>query len=425
MKSELEKLVGRYRELGIDRQLDYDKFYLYSIITHSTAIEGSTITELENQIMFDNGIALKGKSLVEQITFAHSATTMGGCIDVVFYDISTLYFEAADEDDLRRTGYSKDGKFDCPQVLLGLLVTREGLPISYEIFEGSLSEKKTFIPLLKRAQEKFGFGNPIVIADSGLLSRKNIETLVADGYEYILGAKMKNEASSVKKRILALGLKDGEVKSIKTDDGLRIVVSMTENRRKRDEYNRLKGLKRLQDKVVSGKVQKKHINNRGYNKYLKLEGEATVSIDFEAFENDSVWDGLKGYVTNTTLSDAEVISNYHNLWFIERAFRMNKTDLRIRPMYHRLRNRIEGHICICFCAYVLQLEIERLLKQAGSKITIDRARELVKTMYAINYVKPGHTKPTRVMLRMDQEQQELYKISEQASVFSHGVRNCA
>ena len=89
---------------------------------------------------------------------------------------------------------------------------------------------------------------------------------------------------------------------------------------------------------------------------------------------------------------------------------MNKTDLRIRPMYHRLHNRIEGHICICFCAYVLQLEIERLLKQASSAISIDRARELVKTMYAINYVKPGHTKPSKVMLRMDQEQQELYDL---------------
>lgn len=350
------------------------------------------------------------KDRIEQITFVHSATTMGGCIDVVFYDISTLYFEAADEDDLRRTGYSKDGKFDCPQILLGLLVTREGLPISYEIFEGDLSEKKTFIPLLKRAQEKFGFGKPIVVADSGLLSRKNIETLVADGYEYILGAKMKNENASVKKRILDLGLRDGEVASIKTDDGLRIVVSMAENRRKRDEANRKKGLKRLQQKISSGKVKKKHINNRGYNKYLRIEGEATISIDMDAFENDSVWDGLKGYVTNSTLSDKEVIANYHNLWFIERAFRMNKTDLRIRPMYHRLRNRIEGHICICFCAYVLQLEIERLLKEAESEITIDRARELVKTMYALTYTKTGHVKPTRVMLRMDQEQQELFDL---------------
>lgn len=352
------------------------------------------------------------KERIEQLTFAHSAIRMGGCIDVVFYDISTLYFEASDEDDLRRTGYSKDGKFDCPQVLLGLLITREGLPISYEIFEGDLSEKKTFIPLLKRAQDKFGFGKPVVVADSGLLSRQNVKTLVDDGYEYILGARLKNEKAPVKERILALDLKDGEAKSVYTDDGLRIIVSFSEKRGKRDRINREKGLKRLQEKVASGTVKKSHINNRGYNKYLKLEGEATVQIDLNAFESDSAWDGLKGYVTNTKLSENEVIANYHNLWFIERAFRMNKTDLMIRPMYHRLRNRIEGHICICFCAYVLQLEVERMLKDADSKITIERAREIVKTMYAINYTKPGHVTPTKIMLKMDEEQQELYNLVE-------------
>ena len=352
------------------------------------------------------------KDIIEQITFAHSATVMGGCIDVVLYDITTLYFEAADEDDLRRTGYSKDGKFDCPQVLLGLLVTGEGLPISYEIFEGDLSEKKTFIPLLKRAQQKFGFPSPIVVADAGLLSRKNIEALVEDGYEYILGARIKNENKAVKQRILDLGLTDGQVASIETDDGLRIVVSFTEKRRKRDTFNREKGLRRLQEKVASGKVNKKHINNRGYNKYLRLQGEATISIDMDAFDKDAAWDGLKGYVTNTKLPDEDVIGNYHNLWFIERAFRMNKTDLRIRPMYHRLRNRREGHICICFCAYVLQLETERLLKAAGSDITVDKARELVKTMYALTYTKPGHTRPSKVMLRMDPQQQELYRLVE-------------
>ena len=352
------------------------------------------------------------KDRIEQITFAHSATVMGGCINVVFYDITTLYFEAADEDDLRRTGYSKDGKFDCPQVLLGLLVTREGLPVSYEIFEGDLSEKKTFIPLLKRAQSKFGFSSPIVIADAGLLSRKNIEALVSDGYEYILGARIKNENAAVKQRILALNLREGQVASVKTDDGLRIVVSYTEKRRKKDAFNRARGLQRLQAKVASGKVSKRHINNRGYNKYLRIQGEATISIDIEAFEKDAAWDGIKGYVTNTSLSEEEVISNYHNLWFIERAFRMNKTDLQIRPMYHRLRNRIEGHICICFCAYVLQLEMERLLKAAQSSITVERARELVKTMYALTYTKPAHTSPTKVMLGMDEEQGELYRLVE-------------
>lgn len=350
------------------------------------------------------------KSQIEQITFAHSAKVMGGCIDVVFYDITTLYFEAADEDDLRRTGYSKDGKFDCPQILLGLLVTREGLPISYEIFEGDLSEKKTFIPLLKRAQRKFGFSSPIVVGDAGLLSRKNIKELVADGYEYILGARLKNENANVRKKVLALNLSDGQVASIKTDDGLRIVVSFTEKRRKKDAFNRAKGLQRLQTKVASGKVTKKHINNRGYNKYLRIEGKAAISIDLEAFEKDAAWDGLKGYVTNTSLPDEEVLANYHNLWFIERAFRMNKTDLQIRPMYHRLRNRIEGHISICFCAYVLQLEMKRLLKAANSAITLEKSRELGKTMYALTYTKPGHVKPSKTMLRMDSQQQELYQL---------------
>ena len=290
------------------------------------------------------------------------------------------------------------------------MITREGLPISYEIFEGDLSEKKTFIPLLKRAQQKFGFPSPIVVADAGLLSRKNIEDLVADGYEYILGARLKNENANVKKKVLALNLTDGQAASIETDDGLRIVVSFTEKRRKKDAFNRAKGLQRLQEKVASGKVSKKHINNRGYNKYLRIEGEATISIDLEAFEQDAAWDGIKGYVTNTKLPDEEVLANYHNLWFIERAFRMNKTDLRIRPMYHRLRNRIEGHICICFCAYVLQLEMERLLKAANSTITVEEARELVKTMYALTYTKPGHVKTSKTMLRMDPQQQELYRL---------------
>lgn len=292
-----------------------------------------------------------------------------------------------------------DGKFDCPQVLLGLLVTREGLPVSYEIFEGDLSEKKTFIPLLKRAQGKFGFPSPIVVADSGLLSRKNIEDLVEYGYEYILGARLKNENANVKQKVLDLKLTDGQAASITTDDGLRIVVSYTEKRRKKDAFNRAKGLQRLQDKVASGKVSKKHINNRGYNKYLRLKGEATVSIDMEALEGDAAWDGIKGYV--------------NNLWYIERAFRMNKTDLQIRPMYHRLRNRIEGHICICFYAYVLQLEMGRLLKAANSDLTINKARELVKTMYALTYIKPGHTKPSKVMLRMDKEQQVLYRLANE------------
>ena len=146
------------------------------------------------------------------------------------------------------------------------------------------------------------------------------------------------------------------------------------------------------------------------HKYLKMEGEVTISINMEKYEADAAWDGIKGYVTNTTLTAEEVTSNYSNLWLIERAFRMNKFDLAVRPIYHRLRNRIEGHICICFTAYTIMLELERILKRAKSEITIYRAQELVKNMYAITYTLPKSKQTKRVYLGMDEEQSELCRL---------------
>ena len=121
-----------------------------------------------------------------------------------------------------------------------------------------------------------------------------------------------------------------------------------------------------------------------------------------------MWDGIKGYITNTKLPVKKVIESYGNLWYIERAFRMNKTDLRIRPIYHHLRNRIEGHICICFTAYTILLEMERMLKHAKSEITVKRAQELTKTMYQITYRLPKSRLSKSKILGMDSEQQELY-----------------
>lgn len=114
-------------------------------------------------------------------------------------------------------GFSKDGKFDCPQILLGLLITHEGNPISYEIFDGNLSEKKTFVPLLQRAAEKFKLWKPVVVAVAGLLSKGKINALVADGYEYILDARLRNDSEAMKAEILSLELKDGDVKTIKKE----------------------------------------------------------------------------------------------------------------------------------------------------------------------------------------------------------------
>jgi transposase len=121
--------------------------------------------------------------------------------------------------------------------------------------------------------------------------------------------------------------------------------------------NREKGLRRLEKKIKAGKLTKSNINKRGYNKYLNLEGESKVSINREAFDRDSKWDGLKGYITNTSLTKDEIIGNYGHLWKIEKAFRISKTDLRIRPIFHRLRHRIEAHIVISFVAYKVYKEL--------------------------------------------------------------------
>ena len=347
------------------------------------------------------------KARVEQITFEHTKQVLRGKITVAFYDMTTLYFEASDEDDLRKTGFSKDGKHQCPQIFLGLLVAACGNPIGYEIFEGNIFEGHTFIPALQNIEKKYALGKPIIVADAGLLSADNCKSLEESGYKYILGARVKNSKDILKEKILSLNLQNDQTATIKQADGTRLIVSMSDRRAQKDKNNREKGLERLKKRIQSGKLTKSSINNRGYNKYLKLEGEIKISIDDEKFLADVAWDGIKGYITNTKLSEKKIIENYSNLWYIERAFRMNKTDLRIRPIYHHLRNRIEGHICICFTAYTILLEMERMLKHAKSEITLKRAQELTKTMYQLTYRLPKSKLTKTKILGMDNQQREL------------------
>jgi transposase len=157
-------------------------------------------------------------------------------------------------------------------------------------------------------------------------------------------------------------------------------------------------------------LTKANINNKGYNRYLKLTGDVVIEIDYDKYNKDQVWDGLKGYVTNTKLNDNDVIENYKNLWHIEKAFRMSKTDLRIRPIYHRLRNRIEAHICISFTAYCIYKELERVLYAEKASISLKKAAELTHNMYQITYTLPESKHTKSRLLNMDEEQAQLYQI---------------
>jgi len=383
--SKLKTVEYVYRYQGV--MLDIDAIYRF-------------LDKLSNQL----------KEQAERIAFTHTQKILNGNISVVFYDMTTLYFEASDEDDLRKTGFSKDGKHQNPQIYLGLLVGIGGFAIGYDIFEGNIYEGHTLIPFLEKISIKFNLEKPIVVADAGLLSNDNIKALEDRHYQYIIGARLKNEPDKIKQQILQKKLAEGEVIKIKKSPNTRLIIAYATNRAIKDEHNRKRGLQRLEKQIKAGKLTKSSINNKGYNKYLKLQGEVKIEIDYEKFINDKSWDGLKGYVTNTSLNDKQVIENYKNLWHIEKAFRMSKTDLRIRPIYHRLKNRIEAHICISFTAYCIYKELERVLYKEKSTISLKKAAELTHNMYEIIYTLPESKLTKSKLLKMDHEQSELYRI---------------
>lgn len=170
--------------------------------------------------------------------------------------------------------------------------------------------------------------------------------------------------------------------------GRRLLVGYTNDRAKKDAYNRDKGLHRLEKSYKHGTLTKAHINKRGYNKFLKMDGDVEVTINYDLIEEDSRWDGLKGYLTNTDVPTEEVYSAYHNLWQVERAFRIVKSKIEIRPIFHFTRRRIEAHVCICFVALKVYKELERRLKASDIKMSVDKVLAMAKTVTTIQVKLP-------------------------------------
>jgi transposase len=231
------------------------------------------------------------QSQVEHISFSHTKKLLGGSIGAVFYDMTTIYFESSKPDELRATGFSKDGKHQHPQIYLGLLVGSNGYPIGYNIFEGNIYEGHTLIPMIESFEHRFKLDKPVIVADSGLLSKKNIESLQQKKYAFILGARIKNEGQKITTQIESLKLENGGIAEIDKGNGLRLIISYSDKRAKKDFINRERGLKRLEKSLNTGKLTKSNINNRGYNKYLKMEGDISIAIDYLKFESDEKWDG--------------------------------------------------------------------------------------------------------------------------------------
>lgn len=327
--------------------------------------------------------------LAQQISVEHTRQIFGGRIGLMFYDVTTLYFETAETDVLREPGFSKDGKTAESQVVLGLLVSEGGYPLSYSLFNGSQYEGFTMIPMIDDFKQRFTLGDDfVVVADSGLMNKNNVRLLQEAGYKYILGARIKSEATSIKEWITSLEKTDHACYEYKRQNGERLIVSYSEKRAKKDAYNRDRGIARLRKAYKSGHITKQQVNKRGYNKFLEISKDIEVFINEQKIADDSKWDGLKGYITNTDLEAERVIAEYHGLWVVERAFRISKGTLEMRPMFHFTERRIEAHICICFIAYKVYKELERLIGLNGIPMSVDHVLDAAKTITTVRIKLP-------------------------------------
>ena len=345
------------------------------------------------------------KELVQQISVEHTRKILGGKIGLMFYDVTTLYFETSKTDVLREPGFSKDGKTAESQVVLGLLVSSGGYPLSYSLYNGSQYEGYTMIPMIDDFKQRYNLGDDfVVVADSGLMNADNLKLLRAAGYKYVIGARIKSEGKAVKEKILAWDKKDGEFFEYKRENGDRLIVGYSDARAKNDAYNRTRGVERLRKAYKSGKLTKEQVNRRGYNKFLEISKDVEVSINQEKIDEDSKWDGLKGYVTNTDLAAGDAVNEYKGLWVVERAFRVGKGTLDMRPMFHFTERRIEAHVCICFVAYKVYKELERIIALAGIDLSVDKVLEIAKTITTIRVNMPqNHDVYTKTLFLSDEQ----------------------
>ena len=304
-------------------------------------------------------------------------------VDVAFFDVTTLYFESFTPDELRVSGYSKDNKVKETQVVLALMTTREGLPLGYELYPGNIYEGKTLIAAVENLAKRYDISDTFIVADRGMFNNDNLAKLEGKGIKFIISAKLKNMSKKFSETFLedvgeALSDEPGKEYWIKSYDyrGKRLVVSYSKKRAAKDRKDREKLVKRIEDKMTDGKVKLADlVKNRGTTKYLKLEKKnaQTGTLDLSKIGESEKWDGIYGYMTNSgeeETGDREIVERYRGLWQVEDAFRVNKHDLKMRPIYHWTEGRIRSHILICFMAYSVAARVRWKLKSKGLKMSV-------------------------------------------------------
>ncbi|OAT79492.1 IS1634 family transposase, partial [Desulfotomaculum copahuensis] len=310
------------------------------------------------------------KEKIELDLFENTRDLFDLDVDMVFWDTTSTYFEGRGPVELGRYGYSKDHRPDRIQVMIGVVMTRVGIPIAHEVFPGNTSDAATFRQIIAKVRQRFNLTRVIFVGDRGMVSKDILDDLDKDRIEYIVGMRMRKikDVGAVLKtggryRTVKENLKVKEV----WHDADRYIVCYNPVQAEYDKHARDEMARKLAEQLKSGGI-KSLVGNRGYRKYLLLNKEAVVGIDHEAMQQEARFDGKYVLRTNTQMSTEEAALAYKDLWRVERAFRKMKSSLDLRPVFHWKDSRVRGHIMVCFLALVLESALQRKLVEKNIKV---------------------------------------------------------
>ena len=345
------------------------------------------------------------KAEIEKIVNVFVRKNIDPEIAVLFFDVTTLYYEAFEEDDFRRFGFSKDLKHNQPQIVVGLTVTRLGVPLSLNVFEGNRFEGHTMLPCVNSLVRSFNLKDFVVVADSAMLSVENLAVLEKQNLKYIVGARIGNLPTKLFKELLEKApQKDGETIriTIKTDPKRVLIVSYSAKRATKDRYGREK----LLTTAIKAQANPSVITRR-YKFLVAKAGK--LELKNALIEKSISLEGLKGYITNhTALTNDEVIQKYGELWQVEKSFRMSKSDLLARPIFHTLKESIEAHLLIVFTALVVSSYIEIITQKS--------IRKVVKTLLQIKEIVIEEKTTSQKSSRFTNSSEEVQKLLKLAKL---------
>ena len=354
----------------------------------------------------------------------------GGHITVALFDVTTLYFESCKQDGLREYGYSKDNKFGEVQIVLSLMVTDDGLPVGYKLFAGNTAEGKTLLAHIKSLRQRFRLKGVTLIADRAMFTRQNLQQMEALGINYIVASKLKTLKKDIKDRLLtdvdfvvASGEGDLHWSKEYEHEGKRLIVSYSSQRAARDREKRETMIKKVMNKVKNGKIKAADaLNNRGIKRFLNLRG-VKLEIDQDEIGLEARWDGIHGVISSDrTRSSAQILSDYRQLWKIEDAFRFNKSDLQMRPVYHWKPERIEAHVLICYLAFAVQrFALQRINADTATPKSFSACLQAMRGVESIVMVDCSKPRGSFYVLpsQLTSEQQEMYRT---VGLQSHQIR---